>query len=290
MTHRIALVTCDGLPSDADPDAAPLTASLERYDVEVLQREWEWNCHPASYDLCLLWSCWNYHLDAVKFARWIESTREQTILVNPLDIVLWNMHKSYLRELADLGVAVVPTLFCDAGVDLDLGRRIADEGWDELVIKPAVSASSHRTRRFGAGELEEAQAFLDDLLGRVDVLIQPYLRGVEDPRERSLIWIDGELTHAVRKTAWLKSLETAEIEVVPMEADEIALAESAMAPFGEQCLYARIDVVRDPRYGLVLCELELIEPFLFLYLEPRSVELLADALARRIGSRPRART
>ena len=33
-----------------------------------------------------------------------------------------------------------------------------------------------------------------------DLLVQPYLPSVEDHGERALVWIDGEFTHAVRKT------------------------------------------------------------------------------------------
>jgi hypothetical protein len=113
---------------------------------------------------------------------------------------------------------------------------------------------------------------------------------VEGPGERALVWIDGELTHAVRKSPRFSGDdETVTEEAVPIEPAERELAQAAVTHVLERVLgpgldsgkggllYARIDVVDDegsPR----LCELELMEPSLFLLQDRRALERLVEAI------------
>jgi hypothetical protein len=46
-------------------------------------------------------------------------------------------------------------------------------------------------------------------------------------------------------------------------------------------LYARVDLLHDEAGTLHLMELELVEPYLFLSLAPHTVQLFADAIARK---------
>jgi hypothetical protein len=137
-----------------------------------------------------------------------------------------------------------------------------------------------------ARELARGEAHLARLLTQRDVLVQRYAPAVETSGERALVWIDGELTHAVRKSPRFAGEDESVSGALPIAPDEAALAHGLLAglPAGlaTQLLYARIDVVRGAD-GPELMELELIEPSLFLVQHPPALTRLADALARRLN-------
>src|SRR5205807_9830569 len=113
--------------------------------------------------------------------------------------------------------------------------------WGEVVIKPAVSAGSFGTRRIARADFATAgQAHVDQLLsGGHDVLVQPFLSSVETYGERALVWIDGALTHAVRKSPRFAGDQQRISKAVPIAPDEAALAESILAAVVRQpLLYA----------------------------------------------------
>ena len=166
-----------------------------------------------------------------------------TDLWNPAPVVRWNSHKSYLIDLADRGVDVVPTALVRDGDGLALDRLLDDRGWSEVVVKPAVSVGAigaTRVHRDEAADWAPAPH-----LG--DLLVQPMMVGVTKG-ETSMIAIDGRVTHAVRKipaagdfrvhvsTAGAKSTHEPE----PAEIDA---GESALDAVGRPLLYARVDCV-----------------------------------------------
>ena len=108
-------------------------------------------------------------------------------------------------------------------------------------------------------------------------MLQPYVRSVETRGERSLSWIAGALSHCVRKQPRLAGgheTVTRRLDIAP---DERRFALKALAPYAKGLLYARVDVVRGEDGGLMLMELELIEPSLFLVQEPRALRRFARA-------------
>ena len=66
-------------------------------------------------------------------------------------------------------------------------------------------------------------------------------------------------------------------------AQEIALAQRALAAIPGGHLYARVDLVRDDAGSPVVIEVELIEPSLFLAMHPPAATRFAEALAKRLG-------
>ena len=65
--------------------------------------------------MAVLRSPWNYidHLD--EFLEWAVHAGTVTRLFNPVEVVQWNTHKGYLRQLAKQGVPVVPTAWLGVG-------------------------------------------------------------------------------------------------------------------------------------------------------------------------------
>jgi len=114
------------------------------------------------------------------------------------------------------------------------------------------------------------------------VLVQRYAAAVETSGERALVWIDGALTHSVRKSPRFTGQEESVSGALEPAPDERALAERVLARFEGELLYGRVDVVRDEGGGLQVMELELLEPSLFLVQHPPALARFADALAERL--------
>jgi glutathione synthase/RimK-type ligase-like ATP-grasp enzyme len=279
----VRLATCLRLP-EADPDEALLVQALAARGVTASVVAWDdpahdWDTGPPT----VVRSTWNYIHALDGYLAWTRRAARAAPLWNPPEVIAGNAHKRYLAELARAGHAVVPTALVPRGAVADARGELARFGDVPLVIKPAVSAGSFATRRFAAGEAAAAATFLAELAAVRDVLVQPYQASVETHGERALVWIDGTLTHAVRKSPRFDSDDESVSVALPVDDDERALAEAVLAPLADQLLYARVDVARDHRGRPQVMELELIEPSLFLAQSPVALARLVDAIARRVA-------
>ena len=274
---RVALATFRGFPELWEDDAVLLPA-LRELGVDAAPAVWDddgidW----ARFDLVVVRSTWDYVPRREQFLAW---ARSLPAVANPADVLAWSTEKTYLRELAAAGVTVVPTTWLRPG-----DAYAPPDG--EHVVKPTISANAADTARYGAGEdsTPHVQRLLAD--GR-DVMVQPYLAGVDTHGETAVVLVDGVVSHAARKGAVLVP-ELASPEDVPITGrtaseEELALARRAVAalPFPGPLLYARVDLVPGPDGTPVLIELELAEPSLFLTTADGAVERFATAIAARV--------
>lgn len=269
---RVALVGCVELP-EPDPDEQPLLRALWDEGIEAEVLGWDDPLvDPSQYDACLLRATWNYPWVVEPFKSWVKHAGSATRLVNPADVVKWNIDKKYLLELEEAGVPVVPSTFVGQGEPADVSEIAESHGWGRFVIKPAVSAGSYLTRLFGSSSLDEAQAFLNTCLRERDMMIQEYRPEVEQGGERALVWIGGELTHSIVKDVRFADHEE-RVRSGKIGDDERAMCEWVLGavPFElSELLYARVDVIRTEE-GIMLSELELIEPSLYFDLSKRAL-------------------
>ncbi len=281
---RIATVTCVTLP-EVDPDAPLLAEALRDHGATPSCLAWDDpDADFASQDLVVLRSTWNYHRDLAAFLAWVDRTSTQTNLANPAHVVHANARKIYLLDLERRGVAVVPTEIVRRGETRTLAEVSSSRGWSEVVVKPLVSCGSFQTERFTPPTYAEGEAFLASMASERDVLVQAWMPAVDTSGERSLVWIDGELTHAVRKAPrFAGGHESVSTAPVPIADDERGFATRVLeaSGFARDLLYARVDAVRDDDGALRLMELELIEPSLFLAQHPPALERFAKAIVRR---------
>lgn len=278
---RLRIATCQTLP-ELDPDAVPLAEALTRAGVAYDLLAWEdpaidWTT-PAP---TLIRSTWNYALEVARYLAWIDQVATAGPLFNPRAVIRDNLHKRYLLALEQRGVAIVPTTLVERDSTCDLaslplaGKR--------FVIKPEVGAGSLGARVFdeiGA----DAAAHLTALTTKGAALVQPYLESVEDYGERSMIYLDGELSHAIRKSPRFAGQAEMVSGPYPIADDERAIALAALAPYGA-LLYARVDVARDAAGQPCVMELELVEPSLFLAKKPGAADRLVAGLLRRLSAR-----
>lgn len=292
---RIAIASCDLFTPDGYSEDQLLVQALARIQLEADIRSWS---DPAvdwgSYDLTVLRSTWDYTARREDFLAWAEQVPR---LQNPAPVVRANSDKRYLAELQAAGIPVVPTTFFGPDEQVQL------PGHGEFVIKPSVGAGSRGAGRFDAdlpADLIDAAKHAAHLQaeGRV-VMVQPYLTDVDSIGETALIFIDGEFSHAICKSALLapdarhaltEPGKTAESLFLPEtisartpSADELALAGRVLAQVADQpLLYARVDLLPTGE-GPVVIELELTEPSLFLDFSDHAADRLAAAIQARLG-------
>jgi hypothetical protein len=282
---RVAIVTCKD-PPEPDPDEALMLAALRGANLDATVLAWDDDNALAAFgkqDLVVLRSTWNYFERVDAFIAWVAQIAATTTVLNPPQIVAWNAKKTYLAGLETRGIDIVPTEFVLRGESRDVAALFAARGWDEVVIKPVVSAGSYRTERFSRGSVTAAQVFLDRLVEERDAMVQRWMPSVETYGERSLVWIDGEITHAIRKTPRFSGGVEQVSGEVSIADDERAFAERAVTPFASELLYGRVDIVRDTEGVLRIMELELIEPSLFFRQSPRALARFVAAISRRLG-------
>jgi len=276
---RIALVTCER-PIERDDDLDFLIPALTRAGAEVEAPGWsDGRVDWSSFDVTMLSSTWDYHEREQEFRAWLRSTAAVTRLHNPLPVVEWNLDKRYLRELEAAGVPTIPTIWGEPGAEAAAAAEIADRGWDDLIVKPVVDLGARNLVRVGAGVAEEMLARFGTA-----TMIQPYLPSVAADGEVSHVYVEGELTHALRKRAARGDFRIQpqyggvhEATPATAEATEVAVAALTAAPV-DRPLYARVDLVTLDDGSSALIELELIEPALYLDVEPQSADRLARAL------------
>ncbi len=262
---RVGLVTCKELP-EPDPDAAPLGRALRQRGHTPVMLPWDDasvspdELHRANFDIIVIRSPWNYFLAADAFVHWIDQANKCAPVINTADVVRWNIHKGYLLELAAAGVATIPTTLVRKANTREAADAIAR--CSDVVIKPAIGAGSFGARRFrqdgGAAALDFAMASLTDR----DIVIQPYIAGFETPGERSLVWINGMWTHSVCKKPRFDGEDESVDSGGPPTAAELEIANAAIRAVPHDIHYARADLVKSEN-GLMLSELELMEPSLF---------------------------
>ncbi|NMO21996.1 hypothetical protein HPC49_35200 [Pyxidicoccus fallax] len=281
----VAVLTWSGLP-ELDSFDRPLLPALAELGLDARPVRWD----DAAVDwsavrLALVRNTWDSHLRRDAFVAWADRVGRLTRLHNPAEVLRWNTHKRYLRELEDQGVPVTPTVWVERGGTLDVGALMRERGWDAVVLKPAVSAGGLKTYVLPRAEARAATARVAELAAEGDVLVQPYLTAFETEGERSYVFFDGAFSHAVHRPPTLPDAPRGFAEprgFTPEGREELRLAESVLEAVGRPLLYARVDVATDNAGRTRLQEVELTEPRLFLSLDAGAPGRLARAIAAKL--------
>ena len=278
----VTLATYTDLPN-LDADNALLLPALTERGIHA--RPVVWNDPTIDWStpkLTVIRAVWDYHRQHHAFLAWAKRISCFHDLWNPFAIIRWNIHKLYLRDLEQQNIPIIPTVWLEQGAIVNLSSLMEQQGWQAVVIKPAVSASAYATIRVTIETIQYGQSHLDHFLSTHDMLVQPFLSTVISSRERSLIFIDGEFTHAVLRKPALNLDPSARCLLTTPQDDELLLAQRILRLLPSPSLYARVDLIHDEVGILRLMELELIEPALWFSLAPHAVQIFADAIARKV--------
>jgi glutathione synthase/RimK-type ligase-like ATP-grasp enzyme len=278
--ERIAFAASSEYPmSDDDALAARLVRAA---GVEVEGPAWD---DPSvdwgRYSLVVIRSTWNYHRAPDRYADWLRQFLPYSgRMWNPSEVVLDNIDKHYLLSLAVRGVEIVPSAVRPAGEGEGLRAILRRNGWGEAVVKPTVSAGAVGAWRAKPTEADETR-FAGQARTQA-LLVQPFVPEVAEAGEWSLVYFWGEYSHAVRKRPGEGDFRTQQhlggsTKAGRPSAALIEQGRAILGLVGQPLLYARVDgIERDGR--LLLMELEINEPFLFLEYDPAAARRFADAL------------
>jgi hypothetical protein len=233
----------------------------------------------SKFDLILPLLAWGYPLHAVRWFQALDAWEAQGLaFANAIKLLRWNTDKDYLLDLAEAGVATVPTIETHTLSEDDLAAARDAFGVETLIVQSSISAGSVRTYKLNA---DDPIPF--DVLER-EMLIQPLMAAILGEGEYSLFYFGGQFHYAV-----LKKPAPGDFRVQPQfggtdilvdaPADALALASAALAACPWPPVYARVDIVRDATGQFRLMELELIEPALFLGRAPGGGQAFKTAVA-----------
>jgi glutathione synthase/RimK-type ligase-like ATP-grasp enzyme len=286
---QLAFATSDSWPQLTADDRLAV-APLRDRGIGVSPAVWsdpgvDW----SSFDAIVVRSTWDYHKRIEEFRAWIDGVEGMGSRVwNPCPLLRWNADKRYLLDLASRGIPIVPTSIVPASSTTALREVMDQRGWDDVVIKPTVSATAYGMRRLRRREVVRAAenasgSVVDERTATGDVLVQPFLDEIATAGEWSLMFFGGGFSHSVRKRPMRGDFRVqteygGSSIAEPAPSAVITAAEAALAAVTEPWLYARVDGV-ETADGFLLMELEMLEPLLFLDLDPRAPERFAEAIA-----------
>ncbi len=287
---HIAFVTHRALPQLSEDDRLAVT-ELRQQGATVESAVWDsplvdWQ----AYDAVVIRSTWDYTDRAADFEGWLAHLEHRAVaLWNPPALVRWNMDKRYLLDLEDRGVSTVPTFIADRESEITLADVIAETGWNDVVYKPSISASAARTARVASGESGAHEETFAALLASRDMLVQPFVPEIVTDGEWSLLFFGGEYSHAVRKRTGAGDFRVQRELGGSLEGEVprpalIAQAEAIVAHLPGSWLFARVDACERDGH-LLLMELELIEPDLFLSYHPAAPRRFATAIRHLVAGR-----
>jgi glutathione synthase/RimK-type ligase-like ATP-grasp enzyme len=235
------------------------------------------------FDLVVIRSTWDYWNDVPGFLEVLARVDRETSLANALDLVHWNLPKTYLLDLAGKGVPVVQTIWLDSLQADTLADCAVRLGSDQLVVKPVVGANGEDAYRVGPSEDRERLQAVARRFRNRRCMVQPFMQNILSEGEYSLFYFGGALSHAILKVpaaGEFRSQEErgAEILRVDPEARLHLRGQRALEAVSPAPLYARIDLVRNANSDFEVMELELIEPSLYLRMDPEAPARFARAV------------
>lgn len=281
MTHVLLATFC--LLPDGEVGGDLVVSALAERGIDARWASWDdpdvdW----SAADLVAVRSTWDYHRRCADFLAWARAVEQETRLLNGADVFAWNSDKAYLTELGD--VPVVPTaLLDDASLVAGLGAAIERHG--TVVVKPRTGAG-------GVGVVIAERTDDQRLEGLVagPWVVQPLVESVRTEGESSVYVFDARAVSQVDKLPGGDEIRVHELygggsRTGVLAQESVALAEAALgaveARLGVLPPYARVDMMRyDGR--LSVSELELIEPGLYLDVDPANAERFADLVVRHV--------
>lgn len=296
LPPRIALATCESHPGMVCSDDEALIDVLTPMGFVCERPRWDdGSVDWGSYDAVLIRTTWDYQERLDEFLAWVNRVSEAAPLHNPGGLVRANVDKRYLRDLERVGAAIVPTHWIENKTSADelagLVSGIESSSGLAGVLKPVVGAGASGLLMFGHHQIEEAADHANSLVQTYAcAMLQAPIDSIRTRGELSVVLIDGEITHAVRKTPsggdWRVQIEFGGrygLETPGEREAEIARLAVQVLGGDEAPLYARIDLVEVEGVGPAIIEAELIEPELFFPMSADAARAFGAALARRLG-------
>lgn len=265
-----------------------LAEALTNLGLKVQRRDWadpevDWEETRAA----IFRTTWNYFHRFQDFDKWLKEVAKKTLLFNAEQLVRWNMDKHYLQDLQTRGINVISSIFRTKRHQKDLKSWCQELGGEEWILKPTISGAARHTYRIVPTTIKDHESIYAELINQEDLMLQPFQKNVLESGELSLMVMNGQYTHAVRKRAKSGDFRVQDdfggsVEKHEASPEEIDLALKSVLACDPKPLYARVDIIKDNDSELAISELELIEPELWFRNAPEAAKVLAEGLANSI--------
>ena len=267
-----------------------LIEPLQQRGWSVLEVSWrnkkiDWN----QFEVVVIRSSWDYQDNAKAFLETLRTIDQSSAhLENSLRLVEWNIDKTYLQDLQNRGIEIVPSLWRDHFKKSDLDSFFDALNTNEIIIKPTVSANADDTFRVHRSKPDDFRSVLSSTFQNRPYLVQPFMKNIIEEGEFSVFFFDDTYSHTILKTP-----KPADFRVQEEHGGRLKLVEEANPSLLESArqllekinptpLYSRIDYVRTEKNTFALMELELIEPSLYFNMDDRSAERFARVFEQRM--------
>lgn len=287
MNNKVAFLSTDNLENFFTYDKL-LFEPMKKIGWMAEEISWKneevnWN----DYSSVIVRSTWDYQNDSEKFLNVLEKINNSSAhLENNLDLMRWNMNKSYLFDLENKGIRIVETIW-EKSFNPNTAFQYFDKlKSDEIIIKPNISANADNTFRLTREKLIEKLPDLEKIFVDREFMVQPFMQNIVDEGEYSLFFFNGEFSHCVLKRPKEKDFRVQEEHggkfksVVPSQQQK-TIGKNIIDKLAVLPLYGRTDLVRTADNDFALMELELIEPSLYFNMDSESPTRFANAFAER---------
>jgi len=276
------LLATSALFADGEP-GGNLVEALDRAGVDAEWVVWDDEAVDWVADLVAVRSTWDYHRRCREFLDWARRVERVSPLLNGAEVFAWNADKAYLVDLVD-HVPVVPTRLMDEST-LVSGLAAGIEEFGAIVVKPRVGAS-------GIGLVVVEEPLDPRLQGLVTGpwVVQPLVRSVRTHGETSVYVFAGTAVSQVDKHPGAAEIRVHELyggrsHVVPLGERTAELAERTVRAverlLDADLAYARVDLMVW-QGDWAVSEVELIEPGLYLDVDPANGERFASLVSSRL--------
>lgn len=245
--------------------------------VSWRNREADWD----RFDAVIIRSPWDYQKNPQLFLEVLEKIeKSKARLENHIELVRWNISKTYLRDLEDQDIEIVPSLWPDSFQPEYFADYFKALNTEEVVVKPVISAGADNTYRL---RKENIGYHLNDLTGSFNnrpFLVQPFMPGIVKEGEFSVFFFGDTYSHTILKTPKTEDFRVQEehggrLKRVEPEDKLLSVSRKTLQHIDPAPLYSRIDYVRTSSNTFALMELELIEPSLYFNMDPDSPKRFA---------------
>ncbi|MBC3881072.1 hypothetical protein H8K35_00840 [Undibacterium sp. LX40W] len=288
MMKSVAIVTCADLPELFGGEKS-LIPALKQLQMSPQVVVWDDPQVPwSTFDLILIRCTWDYHQKIAAFQAWLKmlSTLD-ALVVNDVSTMQWNLDKNYLFELQGKKCQVIPSIRLQPEDSRSLKALIDLMAVDEIVVKPTQSAGAWRTLRVNRENAAAHESEFNEWRREQSFLLQAFMPEIVSQGEWSLVFFDGQYSHSLLKRAKDGDFRVQSDHggtVLPHQAtqDMQQQAQTILQSLSKMPLYARVDgVMRAGKF--MLMELELVEPELFLEVDPLAAQRFASAIHSRLA-------
>lgn len=265
---------------EGEPGHGALDAALSAHGVASRWVVWDdLTVDWGAAEVVAVRSTWDYDGRLGEFLGWASGVGPT--LLNGVEVFRWNTDKSYIMDLQAAGLPVVPTALADTVFE----ARAAADRFGVAVLKPRVGAGGR-----GLEVVADGKVWLPGPESHQGPwVVQPLVESIHHDGEISVFVIGGRPVSQVQKMPSTTDIRVHEwyggrswsVQLTEEAASLAARATAAVVDLlSQEIVYARVDMMRY-QGTLVVGEVELTEPGLYLDVLPLNALPFAEAIAAR---------